>query len=259
MSGGRPRTATAPDGTEIYFETHGDPARPAIFLGPHFYATQSADDGGSTDTWIERLRHDFFLVVADYPRGLGRTGHPQGLTYTPDIAAQEYGCIADAAGVDQFGWVGYSFGGAMGVQIACRTERVTALAVGGFPPLNAPFQLMIDIASQTVKKPPLLPKFIDPGVLDSTLGFYRPLVTWPERREISKLTMPRLAFMGDQDGAQESPQSGPLADKLRGVEDELCALGWQIEWLQGQDHASAQRPEVSLPVVHRFFREALLP
>jgi|SRR5579859_6293922 len=258
MSVAQSRTATAPDGTEIYFETQGDHARPAIFLGPHFYATRAADDDARTDSWIDRLRHDFYLIVADYPRGLGRTPHPQGLAYTPDLAAQEYGCIADAAGVDHFGWVGYSFGGAMGVQVACRTGRVTALAVGGFPPLNAPFQLMIDIASQMVKEPPPLPKFVDPGVLNSTLAFYTPLATWSERREIAKLTIPRLAFMGDQDGAQESSQSGPLADNLRCVEDELRALGWQISWLQGHDHTSAQRPEVSLPVVHRFLREALL-
>src|SRR6266404_1060720 len=105
-------TAKACDGTEIYFETHGHRSNPAILMGPHFYPSRPPDDESFTDAWIDRLQQDFFLIVADYPRGIGRTGNPQGLAYSPDVAAQEYECIANAAGVDRFGWVGYSFGGA---------------------------------------------------------------------------------------------------------------------------------------------------
>lgn len=251
-------TARAADGTEIHFEIYGDRSRPAILLGPHFYCTRSEDDDSYTDLWIGSLQRDFFLINADYPRGTGQTGNPQGFDFTPTIAAQEYECIADAAGVKRFGWLGYSFGGAMGVQVACRTGRVSALAVGGFPPLNAPFQLMADNHRKLIEQPRPLPASINPGVIRSALGFYTTLTRWPERQEISKLTMPRLVFMGDQDGAADSADIGHLADDLRAVEGDLRTLGWQIAWLKGQDHMTTLRPEVSVALVQRFFRNALL-
>lgn len=254
---GETHAAQATDGTEIYFETYGSRSNPAIFMGPHFYPSRPDGDGLLTDTWIDRLQQDFFVIAADYPRGIGRTPNPQGLAYSPDIAAEEYALIANAAGVDRFGWVGYSFGGAMGVQVACRTDRIAALAVGGFPPLNAPFQIMIDMTRTMAMASPPLPALIDPGMLWTSVAFYTPLADWAERHEISKLTMPKLVFMGDQDTAQGSTQSAPLADNLRAVEDDLRALGWHINWLRGHDHVSALRPDVSLPVVQRFFREAL--
>ena len=250
---GQHHSAKAADGTAIYFETHGQRSKPAIFMGPHFYSGRTKHDDSFTDVWIQGLQQDFFLIVADYPRGMGRTAHPQGSAFSPDIAAEEYKRIADAAGVSRFGWLGYSFGGAMGVQVACRTNRVAALAVGGFPPLNAPFQQMMEVSTKIANAPPPLPKSLkswDPGILWSAVGFYTPLTHWPERQEISKLTMPRMVFMGDHDAPE-------LAGNLRAVEDELRTLGWQINWLEGQDHAGAMKPAVSLPVVRKFFRETL--
>jgi pimeloyl-ACP methyl ester carboxylesterase len=243
----------------LHFETHGSRANPAILMGSHFYPTRALNDDSFTGRWIEQLQDEFFLLVADYPRGIGRTGNPQGLAYHPDIAAQEYLLIADAAGLDRFGWLGYSFGGAMGVQVACRSSRVTALAVGGFPPLNAPFQRILAMATDMAANPPTLPESIAPGVLATTVGFYAPLVIWPEREEIVKLTMPRMVFMGDQDGEGPDPTSAPLAAHLRAAEGELRALGWKVRWLEGRDHVSAIHPDASFAAVQQFFRDALRP
>lgn len=252
-------TAIAGDGTELHFETHGERAKPAIFMGPHFFMSRLVSRAPFTEIWIERLKQDFFVITADYPRGVGLTGNPLGLAYNPDVAAAECECIAAAAGVERFAWVGYSFGGAMGVQLACRTTRVTALVVGGFPPLNAPFRLLSEILTSAASLQAARSPQVDANVLWTAVGFYRPLVEWPERRAVARLTMPRLVFMGDRDTAQGLPEpwSVPLADNLRAVESELRALDWRIEWLQGHDHASAIHPDVSLPVVHRFLLEAL--
>jgi pimeloyl-ACP methyl ester carboxylesterase len=249
--------AFAPDGTEISFTTHGSRSNPAIFMGPHFFMTRSADDPSHTDLWIDRLSSEFFLITADYPRGIGRTGNPQGLSHTPAVAAKECEYIADTAGIDCFGWLGYSFGGALGIQVACRTSRVAALVVGGFPPLNAPYQLLLDVSTSLAQDPPPLPEFRHPGILLATVGFYAPLVSWPERQEVSKLTMPRLAFMGDQDCSQGSLQPIPLADCLRAAADELLQLGWCVSWLKGHDHQSAVHPDVASATVCDFFRKAL--
>jgi hypothetical protein len=43
---------------------------------------------------------------------------------------------ADAARADRFAWFGYSGGGVVGLQLASRTDRLTALICGGWPPLD---------------------------------------------------------------------------------------------------------------------------
>ena len=257
ISAGVRHVAKVADGTEVHFAVYGDRRRPAVFMGPHFYASRSAHDESFTDAWVDCLQREFLLILADYPRGIGRTGNPQGPAYNPDVAAAEYECIADTIGLGRFGWLGYSFGGAMGIQLACRTNRIAALAVGGFPPMNAPFQRLIDITAEMAKAGATLPQYIEPGVLGSTIGFYTPLLNWSERAEISRLSMPRLVFMGDRDGTREDERALPLADSLMAVEDELRGLGWQVRWLPGEDHSSAIRPEASLPLVQAFFRAAL--
>lgn len=251
------RSLTAADGTEIWYATDGDPLRPAILLGPHFYASFGRTEQDDTQQWIDALKQEFFVIVADYPRGFGRTGNPLGMDFTPDVAAEEYALIADAAGVRSFGWVGYSYGGAIGIQVACRSGRVSALAVGGFPPLNAPIREMIEVTTRIAKAPP--PGWdVDPKLLWSPVGFYSPLLRWPEREEVEKLKMPRMAFLGTHD--QGVPSYGidtPLAADLRKAEPELKSMGWQLEWIEGRDHMTAIQAAASLPAVRDFMRRSL--
>lgn len=248
---------TAADGTEIWYSTHGDRSCPAIFLGPHFYASFGRSEGDDTSLWINGLKEEFFLIVADYPRGFGRTGNPLGLAFTPDVASEEYCRIADAAGAGQFGWVGYSYGGAIGVQVACRSGRVAALAVGGFPPLNAPFQEMAKISTQMAAESSASAE-ANQKLLWSAAGFYTPLTDWPEYDQVTMLAMPRMTFIGTEDvGVPLHGVDLPLAATVRTAAPALNKLGWEIEWLHGQDHLSAVGAAVSLPVVRDFFRRAL--
>jgi pimeloyl-ACP methyl ester carboxylesterase len=253
------KSVRAADGSVLYFATIGDGAKPALFLGPHFYLTRPTDDPYDTDDWISLFRRDFYLILADSPRGAGGRGNPPGLANTPDLVVEDFIRIADAAGVGQFGWLGYSYGAAIGVQLACRSNRISALAVGGFPPINAPFRFMVDITTRAATTPP--PDFatLDPDIIRSITGFYRPLLDWPERREVSKLGMPRLSFMGELDGKDSGndPWTPPLAEHLRAVERDLRELGWQVTWLPGHDHLSTVRSGVSAAIVHRFFSHAL--
>lgn len=244
------------DGTPLAFETYGDPGRPAVFLGPHFYATNLI--AGVTSPWIDGLRDDFHLILADYPRGLGQTGNPVGMRQTPEFLVEEYGRIADAAGAARFGWVGYSFGGAVGVQLAARTGRVKALAVGGFPPLKAPFALMRDISRDIALNPP--PGHEAMAELHwASVGFYESLIGWHEAEAIASLTMPRLVFIGTEDRAQglPPPWDAPLAETVRRNEARLAELGWEVAWLSGADHMGAVLPDVSLGPVREFLLRSL--
>jgi pimeloyl-ACP methyl ester carboxylesterase len=252
------RSFTVADGTQVWFSTHGEAHRPTILLGPHFYASYGRTKGDDTEQWIERLALDFFVIVADYPRGFGRTGNPLGMDFTPAVAATEYEQIADAAGVERFGWLGYSYGGAIGIQVACRSARVSALAVGGFPPIDAPFQEMVDVTSRLATTPPA-GWDADPKLLWSPVGFYSTLLQWPEREAIEKLTMPRMAFIGTQDrGVPSLGIETSLVDTVRHAEPELNGLGWKLAWIEGRDHMTAIQSTASLQVVHDFFRQALL-
>lgn len=252
---------TVDDGTEIWFATIGDRLQPAIMMGPHFFASFGRTDGDDVQAWIDGLAQDFFVIVADYPRGFGRTGSPLGMRFTPDLAADEYARIADAAGVGSFGWVGYSYGGAIGIQVACRTDRVSALVVGGFPPLNAPFRELVEVTTRLAEAaPPPEEGGPDPQLVWSATGFYTPLVDWAERDEVAKLRMPRMAFIGTRDdGAPAHGVDIPLADQVREAEPELLAMGWRVEWLDGEDHLSGVKSEVALPTVRDFLRASLLP
>jgi pimeloyl-ACP methyl ester carboxylesterase len=57
--------------------------------------------------------------------------------------------VADAAGADRFAYYGYSWLALAGLQLAIRTDRLTALAMGGFPPLDGPYAQMLRVTMAT--------------------------------------------------------------------------------------------------------------
>ena len=66
-------------------------------------------------------------------------------TLTPDALAADALAIADAAGAATFAWYGYSWLALTGLQVALRTDRLWALAMGGYPPLDGPYAAMLDV------------------------------------------------------------------------------------------------------------------
>jgi pimeloyl-ACP methyl ester carboxylesterase len=247
--------AIAKDGTPLYFRTVGSARKPAIFLGPHFYASDVKGRSLYADKWIDALAMEFFVIAADYPRGIGKTKNSLGFDLTADIVCDDYVSIADKAGVQTFGWFGYSFGGAVGLQLACRTDSVSALVIGGFPPLSAPYAELVQILNTAIDA-----RELDRAqMLRSAIGFYSSLKSWPEREEVCSLLGPKLLLMGDKDCAEGLPESNslPLAEIVREEEAELRALGWDIVWLAGQDHGTAQRPDLSVGKIREFFNRAL--
>src|SRR5690606_15690462 len=67
---------------------------------------------------------------------------PKPDTLTADNIAADFLAVADAVGADNFGYYGYSWLAAAGLQLAVRTERLIGLAMGGFPPLDGPYAEM---------------------------------------------------------------------------------------------------------------------
>jgi pimeloyl-ACP methyl ester carboxylesterase len=240
------------DGTKVAYLTMGDRSHPALFLGPHFHPSTANDE--NVAAWLGGLVEDYFLILADLPRGVGGSAKPLGREYGPQVAVKEILAVADAAEVDTFAWLGYSFGAAVGVQLACRTDRLTALAIGGFPPLGAPFAALAEILNQMAQDAERGVSHFDPLQIKSTAAFYEKLLGWPEHAEVARLSIPRLLFMGTEDSAETMPTRRrlPLAEIVRHNEQALTLLGWDVAWLPGQNHAGAMSADQALPVVRRF-------
>ncbi len=91
---------------------------------------------------------DVFRVVAfDYEGQCLRLPKPD--TLTPANAVSDLLAVADAAGADRFAYYGYSWLALIGLQLAIRTNRLSALIMGGFPPLDGPYAAMLRVTMAT--------------------------------------------------------------------------------------------------------------
>jgi hypothetical protein len=86
-------------------------------------------------------------VLSDYRGRLRRAsdgtpgaGHPTPENITADLLA-----IDDAANADIFACYGYSWLALCGLQLAIRTNRLWALIMGGYPPLDGPYKSMLAV------------------------------------------------------------------------------------------------------------------
>src|SRR5690349_6188103 len=85
----------------------------------------------------------FRVIAADYEGHLAE--HPKPVTLTASAVATDLLAVADAAGAHRFAYYGYSWLALAGLQLAIRTDRLTALAMGGFPPLGGPYAPMLTV------------------------------------------------------------------------------------------------------------------
>src|SRR5690606_881929 len=83
------------------------------------------------------------VLAADYEGHLA--AHPKPTTLTAGAVAADLLAVADAAGVERFAYYGYSWLALAGLQLALRTDRLSALAMGGYPPLAGPYDAMLAV------------------------------------------------------------------------------------------------------------------
>ena len=80
---------------------------------------------------MDRFTDSYRVVLPDAFQGAAES-------FTADRWCADILAIADAAGVERFAWYGFSFGAVVGLQLAARTDRLSALICGGWPPLGGP-------------------------------------------------------------------------------------------------------------------------
>ena len=214
------------------------------------------------------------VVTADYEGHLAERPKPRTLTAGAVVA--DLLAVADAAGADRFAYYGYSWLALAGLQLAARTDRLGALAMGGFPPLDGPYGPMLTVThaahrealAQPDNPPPTVT--VEPGDWDSApstqtpeqteqyVTLYESLRGFDERAALRRLSVPRLVFAGAQDNIRYGPRWDnayvAIAEAVVRHRTELSEQGWTVTVIPGADHTAAMHARAALPILLPWLR-----
>ena len=271
------------DGTSIAVGIYGD--GPPILL-PASLTTPTPADAETLRQWggdpelgpnlVNGLQSTNRVIVADYEGH--RMAHPAPDTLTPENLAADFLAIADSAGAESFAYYGYSWLALSGLQLALRTNRVGALAMGGFPPVEGPYEAMLAVtraahaaASAQGEQPAVPAADVEPGDWDSAgiqanpdqtrqfVTLYEALQDVDHSPALQLRDLPRLAFAGAEDSIDYGPKWGDvqvrIGPPLARHKDALVEAGWDIQVLPGLDHLGAMQSSVVLPILTAWLRK----
>jgi pimeloyl-ACP methyl ester carboxylesterase len=236
----------------MHFEVYGD--GPWLFVGwpirtrntpPRFDPAASV-----RDCYLDQLTDSYRVVLMDYPP-TGDGARAVVDSFTPAHVCEDVLAAADACNADRFAWYGYSWSAVVGLQLASRTDRLTALACGGWPPLGAPYREMFSWAKGRAERT---------GLPDwaMTATYYRGLQSWSEGDALSQIACPRMAFAGTDDVLESDGTAFRVGPLLAEHRTELEELGWTVHLIQGHRHDMFMKPEVVVPLVRAFIDPILV-
>jgi pimeloyl-ACP methyl ester carboxylesterase len=266
------------DGSTIEIEVDGEgptlllPVNPHPVTGPQAeQMRQYGTDPALGQSLIKGLSDAFRVVAFDYEGQCLRIPKPE--TLTPANAASDVLAVADAVGAHRFAYYGYSWLALIGLQLAIRTDRLSALIMGGFPPLNGPYEEMLRVTTATyemasgARPMPSADESEWSGISlsrDQTRQFvtlYQALQGFDDRAAQARLTCPRLCFVGSKDEIQYGKSWGnvhvSLADPIVRGQAQLSDLGWDVQVLDGLDHIQAMQARHVLPILRSWLASNL--
>jgi pimeloyl-ACP methyl ester carboxylesterase len=270
------------DGSTIEVEVHGEGPTVLLAVNPRPVEGAQAEelrrwgaDPALGRALIDGLSGTFRVVAFDYE------GHvlqvPKPATLTPANLAGDLLAVADATGADRFAYYGYSWLALAGLQLAIRTGRLAALAMGGFPPVGGPYAQMLQVTtathamagaasaggtattSQPSKEPSDPPDWSQVEVsltepqTRQFVTLYQALQGFDDLAAQAQIRCPRLCFVGSADqitydqrwGGVQVSIAGPVINRRA----ELEALGWEVRVLEGLDHIQAMQAVHVLPIL----------
>jgi pimeloyl-ACP methyl ester carboxylesterase len=208
--------------------------------------------GQALQGYLERLTDRYQVLVMAYPnRRESKTG-PLPLL-TADRVCDDLISVADAAGFDRFAWWGFSWGGLVGLQLASRSDRVTALVCGAWPPLEGPQKDTLRAMRILASDPP-------PGLSVSPgefVPFYESVQGWSEVEALQRITCPRMVFVGSDDEFELAGVRLSFAATIRKHQRALEERGWRVSEIPGRDHSVYADPAVVVPIVRSFLDGAV--
>lgn len=195
---------------------------------------------------IRGLCDNYRVIAFDYEGHALSAAKPD--TLTPANIARDFLSIADAAEAGQFAYYGYSWLALCGLQLALRTSRLSALVMGGYPPIAGPYKEMLSVTmathemSLTSHEPPNdFPKTseeFDWSTVEATMSeaqtkqfvtLYRELQIFNDRTVQSRISCPRLCFAGSADKIEYGERWGDvlvdIAGPLLRQREEIEAFG----------------------------------
>jgi pimeloyl-ACP methyl ester carboxylesterase len=284
------------DGSTIAVEVHGRgptallPVNPQPVEGPQAEEMRRwGADPALGRSLVDGLSDAFRVVAFDYEGQVLQVPKPD--TLTPANVAGDLLAVADAAGADRFAYYGYSWLALAGLQLAIRTDRLAALVMGGFPPLDGPYGQMLQVTtathamamanaasapstattSQPSKEPSGEPAdepdwsqvqvSLTEAQTRQFVTLYQALQGFDDRAAQAQLRCPRLCFVGSADEIDYDQRWGGVQVSLAGPvirrRAELEALGWQVRVLEGLDHTQAMQAVQVLPVLRAWLAAEL--
>jgi len=284
---------TASDGCRLYYDVKGKADGQALFVtypwtDALLEAMAELTRGNAEEikknarSFIDGLGEHYKLVIFDYPRGVGQSERKEG-DLTADTVASDYLTIADAAGVDRFVALGYSWSANAALQVAIRTPRCAGVAIGGWPPLSGPYEALLDFMTKsngglsgwvmrTITRNKIIRCLIPKNkrtaltnaanMMESVANYYKSVVgQWNEEEEIAKLTKgPRITYFGsDDNGAPNHNLVVPLAENNRKRKDDLERLGWRVVEIPGYDHETLMQDSSGMKKISSLLLNELEP
>ncbi len=165
----------------------------------------------------------------------------------------------------------------LGLQLAIRTDRLSALMMGGFPPLGGPYEEMLRVttaanemagasqgAAQTSQAPDEDEWSAAALSKEQTRQFvtlYQALQGFDDRAAQAQITCPRLCFVGSEDAIQYGKRWGDVYVSLAGPivqgQAQLSGLGWDVRVLDGLDHMQAMQATQVVPILRSWLTSQL--
>ena len=275
------------DGSAIEVQVHGEgpalllPVNPRPVEGPQAEELRRwGNDPALGRALIDGLAGAFRVVAFDYEGQVFATPKPD--TLVPGNLAGDFLAVADSAGVDRFAFYGYSWLAVGGLQLALSSDRVAALVMGGWPPIDGPYAEMLRVTSATHRLATQPREAAAPAGAAATsdeldwssvqvtlseaqtrqfVTLYQALAGFDDRAAQARLACPRLCFAGSADEVDYGERWGGVRVRLAGPllerRADLEAYGWDVRVLDGLDHIQAMQAAAVLPVLRPWLGAAL--
>jgi pimeloyl-ACP methyl ester carboxylesterase len=243
-------------GTGIFYRVEGQ--GPSILITLPIFASQAKilgpEAGAVADAYLAGLTDRYRILLLDYP-SIGRSADIAPADLTADRVAADWLSVATAAGFKRFAIWGYSWGAAAAIQLAARTDRLTALVLGGWSPLHGPHPEALAAARSKLDNPDAgaLRVLRTPAQYAQWVHYYESIAGFDEAAVLAQVaTLPCLLYFGADGDVSENGLSIPIASRARKARPALEAMGWQVRELAGHGHGLAFEPATVLAVVRPF-------
>jgi pimeloyl-ACP methyl ester carboxylesterase len=244
----------------IYYELHGA-GRPLLITLP-LMASHAEIFGEAAlamrDKYLAPLIDRYQVLLVDYPSiGKSRDIAPEDLT--ADRVCADLLSVASAAGFDRFAYWGYSWSGAVGLQLASRTDRLTAFAIGGWPPLEGPYAQILQATRRKIGKvePSSMVVLRSADQYRQWSYYYESMLDWREAEAVAAIACPKLVYFGALGDLTEADISVPIASLIRKHRKALEAAGWVVVEHSGFGHDVVMQTDLVVPPVAAFLDQAL--